>query len=177
MDKNGHRTCQWLVNIVHELDFYRVFEMNCIVYAIILKKLAEPDQVFDFLVGLENKFDKKMLSPGETISLIWVEKGRWSLMLDKPSSLNASTFVVIKDINNGWDNQWKSNKDNLCVPHWKKPLHLKEELLEVERNCDLGTNEKSSNLNIEIKNVNWIWIIPSNIVLYQNMLDEHDSPQ
>ena len=87
-----------------ERNSIRVFEMNCTANAIILTKFIEADRVYDFLAGL-NEFDQARVqiiwkeeapSLEETISLIWAEESKWSLMLDKQPSLNASVYRKIK---------------------------------------------------------------------------------
>ena len=35
-----------------ELNYYRIFEMNCTTYILILKKFIETDHVYEFLPGL-----------------------------------------------------------------------------------------------------------------------------
>ncbi|GAV62007.1 UBN2_3 domain-containing protein [Cephalotus follicularis] len=84
--KPGSRTvieyANTLQNLWQELDHYRVFEMKCPADAATLKKFIEKDRVYDFLAGLDPKFDQVRIqilgkeeipSLEETISLIRVE--------------------------------------------------------------------------------------------------------
>ena len=47
-----------LKNLWQELDHYWVFEMKCSEDTVILKNFIEKDQVYDFLAGLNPKFDR-----------------------------------------------------------------------------------------------------------------------
>ena len=138
-----------LKNLWQELDHYRVFEMKCSKYTIILKNFIEKDRVYDFLVRLNPKFDQvrvqilgKEETPSleKTISLIKVEESQRGIMLE-PQTLEGSALVTKNEqtqpqkrgkVNlirvlgrDNKDNLWKDNKDNLRCTYYN-PRHIGE---------------------------------------------------
>jgi hypothetical protein len=77
-----------------ELDYYQDFKMQCSDDVVILKKYMEIERIFEFLAGLNIKFDQvrvqilgKESLPllNEVLSLIRAEEGRRIMMLDVPN--------------------------------------------------------------------------------------------
>ena len=127
-----------------ELDHYKVIKTKCPDDAVVLKDFIQQDRVYDFLVGLNPKFDQvriqilgKQEVPcfNEVVELIRGEESRMSVMLE-PQTLDESALVAKTEYSEqgkndlpkhlGRDNQWKENKDNLWCTFCKKPSHTKE---------------------------------------------------
>lgn len=77
-----------------ELDHYRVIKAKCSEDTSILKEYIEQDRVYDFLVGLNSKFDQvrvqilgkeKVPEFNEVVAIIWSEESRRGLMLETPT--------------------------------------------------------------------------------------------
>ena len=78
-----------LKNLWQELDHYRCIERKCSKDVAILKNYIEKDRVYNFLVGLDAKFDpvgfpiliKELPTLNETISIIQAKESKRSVML------------------------------------------------------------------------------------------------
>lgn len=89
---------------MQELNHYRVFEMKDPDDATALQRFIEKVRVYDFLAGLNSKFDQvrvqilgkdKVPSLEETISMIQDEESRRGVMLEA-QNLEGSAMVVAK---------------------------------------------------------------------------------
>lgn len=142
--KQGDETVTEYANTLQtlwqELDYYRVFEMQCSVDAAILKKFIEADRVYEFLAGLNPEFDlvrvqiigkEETPSLEETISLVRAEESRQSLMLEKQPTSGGTAFMTKtenqeKSKNDTSRHSGKDSKENLWCTHCKKPRHTRE---------------------------------------------------
>ena len=146
--KQGSKTITEYANqlktLWQELDHYRVIKTKCPEDVVVLKDFIEQDRVYDFLVGLNPKFDQAQIQIlgnqevpycNEVVALIRGEENRRSVMLE-PQTLDGSALVAKTEYPDkgkndlpehlGRDNQWKENKDNLWCTYCKKPRHTKE---------------------------------------------------
>ncbi|RVW50729.1 hypothetical protein CK203_073310 [Vitis vinifera] len=86
-----------------ELNHYCYIETKCPEDAAILKNCIEKDRVYDFLVGLNAKFDqvqvqilsKELSTLHETISIIQAKESKRSVMLE-PQNMEGSAMVANK---------------------------------------------------------------------------------
>nr|KYP52256.1 hypothetical protein KK1_025860 [Cajanus cajan] len=85
-----------------ELDHYRVIKAKFSEDLTILREYIEQDQVYDFLVGLNQEYDQVRIQilgkekvPGlnEVVAIIWSEESRRSLMLKTPTT-DSSAMIV-----------------------------------------------------------------------------------
>lgn len=129
-----------LQNLWQELDHYRVLEMKCADDAATLKTFIEKDRVYDFLAGLNSKFDQVRIqilgkeeipSLEETISLIRAEESRRGIMLE-PQAVEGSALVTCNASTqergkvDASRSTWRDNRHSLWCTYCKKPRHTKE---------------------------------------------------
>ena len=105
--KHGNKTvteyANMLKNLQQELNHYCYIETKCPEDAAILKNCIEKDRVYDFLVGLNAKFDqvqvqilsKELSTLHETISIIQAKESKRSVMLE-PQNMEGSAMVANK---------------------------------------------------------------------------------
>jgi len=126
-----------------ELDYYQDFKMQCSDDAVILKNYVERERIFEFLAGLHIEFDQMRVqilgkeslpSLNEVFSLIRVEEGRRTVMLDVPNIEGSAMLITnsrnMSDAMNGAKvvktERKKFPKDDLFCNYCKKTGHTKE---------------------------------------------------
>jgi hypothetical protein len=141
-DKSVTQYANMLQNLWQKLDHYWVFEMKCPEDAAILKNFIERDRAYDFLAGLNPKFDqvrvqilgKDTPSQEDTISLIWAKESPRSVMLEPQTIVESDLAAKTNHQENGKTdlpkhpgrgNQWKENKYDLWCTYCKELRHTR----------------------------------------------------
>ncbi|KAH0714550.1 hypothetical protein KY284_007455 [Solanum tuberosum] len=93
----------FLQGLWQEMDHYQCIQMSCKDDAVILKRFIEKERIYDFLAGLNAKFDSVRMqnlgkedlpSLNETMAIILTREGQRSVMLE--TQINEGSALVAK---------------------------------------------------------------------------------
>lgn len=135
--------------------------MCCSEDVAILKQFVEKDRIYDFLAGLNSKFDavrvqilgrEDLPSLNETISIIRVEEGWRSVILEtyRGDSLALVTKTIglkvsstfVNQANQSKSNNKDSNRDSLFCTYCKKHRHTKEQCWKLHGRPNRSINNR-----------------------------------
>ncbi|BAT85288.1 hypothetical protein VIGAN_04281600 [Vigna angularis var. angularis] len=123
-----------------ELDHYRVIKAKCSEDSAILKEYIEQDRVYDFLVGLNPKYDQVRIQilgkekvPGlnEVVAIIRSEESRRGLMLETSTTESSAMIaeggtIMVANQGKNWVPSMEKKHEEIWCTHCNKPRHTRE---------------------------------------------------